>query len=87
MAQFLALVITGAVSGAIYSLIAAGVVLNYSLSGVFNFAYGAIAFSVAFTFYEFNTGLGWPVWNPWLNGGQPLSAIIASWSVLLRDGF
>src|SRR5258708_2746289 len=62
MAQFLALVITGAVSGAIYSVIAAGVVLNYSVSGVFNFAYGSIAFSVAYAFYDFNTGLHWPVW-------------------------
>jgi len=60
--EFVALLITGAVSGAIYSLIAAGTVLNYSISGVFNFAYGAIAFSVAFSFYELNTGLGWPVW-------------------------
>jgi ABC-type branched-subunit amino acid transport system ATPase component/branched-subunit amino acid ABC-type transport system permease component len=62
MAQFLALILTGAVSGAIYSLIAAGVVLNYSISGVFNFAYGSIAFTVAFGFYEFNSGLHWPVW-------------------------
>jgi branched-subunit amino acid ABC-type transport system permease component len=62
MNEFLALALTGAVSGAVYSLIAAGVVLTYSTSGIFNFAFGAIAFSVAFTFFELHSGLDYPVW-------------------------
>jgi ABC-type branched-subunit amino acid transport system ATPase component/ABC-type branched-subunit amino acid transport system permease subunit len=52
-------IITGAVSGAIYSLIASGLVLTYSATGVFNLGYGAVAFVAAFLFYELNTGLGW----------------------------
>ncbi len=62
MDKFIALVVSGGVSGAIYSLLASGLVLTYATSGVFNFAHGAIAFSTAFLFYELNTGLGWPVW-------------------------
>ena len=52
-------IITGAVSGAIYSLIASGLVLTYSATGVFNLGYGAVAFTAAFLFYELNSGLGW----------------------------
>ena len=59
MDKFLTLGASGAVSGAIYSIIAAGLVLTYTSSGVLNFAYGAIAFSVGFLYYELNTGLGW----------------------------
>ncbi|MEO6124234.1 MAG: ATP-binding cassette domain-containing protein [Ilumatobacteraceae bacterium] len=62
MDKFIALVVSGGVSGAIYSLLASGLVLTYATSGVFNFAHGAVAFSTAFLFYELNTGLGWPVW-------------------------
>ena len=62
MSKFLALLISGSVSGAIYSLMAAGLVLTYSTSGIFNFSHGAVAFSTAFVFYELNTGLGWNVW-------------------------
>jgi branched-subunit amino acid ABC-type transport system permease component/ABC-type branched-subunit amino acid transport system ATPase component len=62
MEKFLALSVSGAVSGAVYSLLAIGLVLTYSTSGVFNFAHGAVAFTTAFVFYELNTGLGWPVW-------------------------
>ena len=62
MEKFIALFISGAVSGAIYSLIAAGLVLTYSTSGIFNFAHGAVAFTTAFVFYELHSGLGWPVW-------------------------
>lgn len=62
MEKFLALSVSGAVSGAVYSLLAVGLVLTYSTSGVFNFAHGAVAFATAFVFFELNTGLGWPVW-------------------------
>ncbi len=51
--------LTGLVSGSMYSLIASGLVLTYSATGVFNLGYGGVAFSSAFTFYELNTGLGW----------------------------
>jgi ABC-type branched-subunit amino acid transport system ATPase component/branched-subunit amino acid ABC-type transport system permease component len=60
MDKFIALVVSGAVSGAIYSLLASGLVLTYSTSGIFNFGHGAVAFTTAFLFFELNSGLGWP---------------------------
>ncbi|MBI5090508.1 MAG: ATP-binding cassette domain-containing protein [Actinobacteria bacterium] len=68
MSKFFALFITGSVSGGIYAILSSGLVLTYVTSGVFNFAYGAVAFSVAYTFFQLNVGLGLPTW---------LAAIIA----------
>jgi ABC-type branched-subunit amino acid transport system ATPase component/branched-subunit amino acid ABC-type transport system permease component len=59
--KFLTLTVSGAVSGAIFSLIAAGLVLSYSATGIFNFSYGAIAFTSAFLYYQLNSGLHWPI--------------------------
>lgn len=59
MQQFLNLTITGAVSGAIYSLIACSLVLTYSASGIFNLSYGATAFLSAFFYFELASGLHW----------------------------
>jgi ABC-type branched-subunit amino acid transport system ATPase component/branched-subunit amino acid ABC-type transport system permease component len=56
--KFLQLVLSGTVTGAIYSLMASGIVLTYQTSGIFDFAHGAIAFSVAFFYYQLNTGQG-----------------------------
>ena len=61
MEKFLTLTVSGAVSGAIFSLIAAGLVLSYSATGIFNFSYGAIAFTSAFLYYQLNSGLHWPI--------------------------
>ncbi len=55
-------VITGSVSGGIYALIAAGLVLTYTATGIFNLGYAGISFSAAFLFFELNTGLSWPQW-------------------------
>jgi branched-subunit amino acid ABC-type transport system permease component len=62
MEQFLRDIVTGSVSGAIYALIAAGLVLTYASTGIFNLGYAGISFSAAFLFFELNTGLGWPQW-------------------------
>src|SRR5687767_10974051 len=64
MQQFLNLVISGAVSGAIYSLIASGLVLSYTATGIFNLSYAGIAFTAALTYYELRSpdGLDLPVW-------------------------
>jgi ABC-type branched-subunit amino acid transport system ATPase component/branched-subunit amino acid ABC-type transport system permease component len=59
MAQFLSLVVSGLVSGALYSLIGAGIVLIYSTTGTFNFGLGAIAFVCDLLFYELVSGLHW----------------------------
>jgi ABC-type branched-subunit amino acid transport system ATPase component/branched-subunit amino acid ABC-type transport system permease component len=64
--KLLNLVISGAVSGAIYSVMAAGLVLTYQSSGIFNFAHGAVAFATAYLYFQLHEatsagGLGWPI--------------------------
>jgi len=59
--KFLSLTVSGGVTGAIFSLVAAGLVLSYTATGIFNFSYGAVAFASAFLFYQLNTGLHWPI--------------------------
>jgi ABC-type branched-subunit amino acid transport system ATPase component/branched-subunit amino acid ABC-type transport system permease component len=61
VSKFLSLLVTGVVTGAIYSMLAAGLTLTYSTTGIFNLGYGAVAFTSAFIFYELQTGLHWPV--------------------------
>jgi ABC-type branched-subunit amino acid transport system ATPase component/branched-subunit amino acid ABC-type transport system permease component len=68
MTQFLALVVTGIVSGGIYAILSSGLVLTYVTSGVFNFAYGATAFTVAYVYYQLHSGLHWPL---------PVAAIVS----------
>src|SRR5262245_15355141 len=61
MNQFWNLVFSGLVTGAIYSIMASGLVLTYTTSGIFNFAHGAVAFTTAYLFYQLNTGLHVPI--------------------------
>ncbi|MEX2253881.1 MAG: ABC transporter permease, partial [Acidimicrobiia bacterium] len=58
MQRFFNLVVSGAVTGAIYSMMASGLVLTYQTSGIFNFAHGAIAFAVAYFYFQLTTGEG-----------------------------
>jgi ABC-type branched-subunit amino acid transport system ATPase component/branched-subunit amino acid ABC-type transport system permease component len=55
--------IAGLVSGSVYGLAGAGLVLTYKTSGVFNFAHGALATIAAYLFYTLHIqhGLSWPV--------------------------
>ncbi|MFG1999447.1 ATP-binding cassette domain-containing protein [Spirillospora sp. NPDC048911] len=62
MVEFVGYVLSGLVTGAIFALLASGLTLSYSATGVFNFAHGAIGFLTALVFFELTTGLGWPVW-------------------------
>lgn len=59
MEQFLSLLVSGLVSGALYSLIASGLTLTYAATGIFNFSYGAIAYVIGYIFYVLTAGLGW----------------------------
>jgi ABC-type branched-subunit amino acid transport system ATPase component/branched-subunit amino acid ABC-type transport system permease component len=59
--KFLSLTLSGLVTGAIYSILASGLVLTYTTSGIFNFAHGAVAFATAYLYYQLNTGLGIPI--------------------------
>ncbi|HUF84803.1 MAG TPA: ATP-binding cassette domain-containing protein [Acidimicrobiia bacterium] len=63
MTKLLTLVISGAVSGGIYAIIAAGLVLTYQTSGIFNFGHGAVAFTTAMVYFELHSpdGGGWPI--------------------------
>jgi ABC-type branched-subunit amino acid transport system ATPase component/branched-subunit amino acid ABC-type transport system permease component len=61
MEKFLSLSISGLATGAIYSILASGLVLTYITSGIFNFAHGAVAFATAYLYYQLNTGLGVPI--------------------------
>ncbi|MDT9693351.1 ATP-binding cassette domain-containing protein [Streptomyces sp. P9(2023)] len=60
MGDLLGFVLSGLVSGALYALLATGLVLSYSASGLFNFAHGATAYLCALAFYELHSSFGWP---------------------------
>lgn len=61
MTVLLGFALTGLVSGALYALMASGLVLSYAATGVLNFAQGAIGFVAALTYFELNSGLHWPI--------------------------
>lgn len=60
MGDLLGFVLSGLVSGALYALLATGLVLSSAASGLFNFAHGATAYLCALAFYELHSGFGWP---------------------------
>jgi ABC-type branched-subunit amino acid transport system ATPase component/branched-subunit amino acid ABC-type transport system permease component len=64
--KFLTFLVSGAATGLIFSLVASGLTLSYSATGIFNLAYGGVAFSSAYLFYEFNTSMHWPQWAAFL---------------------
>jgi ABC-type branched-subunit amino acid transport system ATPase component/branched-subunit amino acid ABC-type transport system permease component len=49
------------VTGAIYSIMASGLVLTYQTSGVFNFSHAAVAFTSAYFYFQINTGQSIPI--------------------------
>lgn len=58
MSAFEGFLITGLVTGSVYALIAMGLVVTYTTTGIFNFSHGAIAMFSAFTFWQF-----WQHWG------------------------
>lgn len=62
MDKFLTFTIVGLSTGAIYAIIASGLVLTYTTTGIFNFAQGAIGMVCAFAYWQMHMGWGWPVW-------------------------
>ncbi|MEO7371561.1 MAG: branched-chain amino acid ABC transporter permease/ATP-binding protein [Ilumatobacteraceae bacterium] len=63
MNTLLPFIVAGLVSGSVYGLAAMGLVLTYKTSGIFNFAYGALAAAGALVFYYLRTehGMPWPL--------------------------
>src|ERR1700719_3185800 len=62
MSDLVPFVIAGIVAGSLYGLAAAGLVLTYKTSGVFNFAHGAIGAGAAYLFYELRDLHHLPAW-------------------------
>ncbi len=57
MSVFLSFTVLGIVSGAIYGILATGLVVTYNTTGVFNFAQGAVGMVAAFSY--------WQLWQEW----------------------
>ena len=60
MDKFLTFTIVGLSIAAIYSVIASGLVLTYTTTGIFNFAHGAAGMLAAFTYWQLRFDWGWP---------------------------
>jgi branched-subunit amino acid ABC-type transport system permease component len=63
MSHYWPFIVSGTIDGSIYALAAIGIVLTFRISGVFNFAYGAVAAASAYVFYQLHylNGVNWPV--------------------------
>jgi branched-chain amino acid transport system permease protein len=59
--QFLAFTFSGLTTAAIFAIVATGLVLTYTTTGVFNFAQGAMAMLGAFAYWQLHFAWGWPV--------------------------
>jgi len=58
--KFLTFSIVGLSLAAIYAIIASGLVLTYTTTGIFNFAHGAAGMLAAFMYWELRFNQGWP---------------------------
>jgi branched-chain amino acid transport system permease protein len=65
--EFLQFTILGIAAGSIYAIAAAGLVLTYTTTGVFNFAHGALGMISAFLYWQLKQDSGWPA---------PLAALV-----------
>lgn len=61
MTPYLAALVAGFGAGAVYGLLALGVVTTYRGSGVINFAHGAIATWTAYVFWDLRTNASYPL--------------------------
>jgi branched-chain amino acid transport system permease protein len=55
MNQFLAYTVVGIVAGCIYAITAAGLVVTYTTTGIFNFAHGAVGMVSAFAYWQLSS--------------------------------
>ena len=62
MEQFLGFAIPGIPYGCTYAIVAVGLVLTYQATGVFNFAFGAQAYTSAFIFTLLVQNEHMPIW-------------------------
>ena len=62
LAQVFQLALNGIAIGAIYALVALGLVLTYKATEVLNFAHGDVLMASSFVGWGLIVGLGWPFW-------------------------
>ncbi|GAA2909034.1 branched-chain amino acid ABC transporter permease/ATP-binding protein [Streptosporangium fragile] len=62
MSEFVGYILSGLVTGGVFAVMASGLTLSYSATGVFNFAHGAVGFLAALLFFQLNVGAGLPAW-------------------------
>ncbi len=62
MSDFVAAIILGLVFGSVYAMLSLGLVLTYRTTGVFNLAFGPLAFLVAAVYYDTHTTHHWPMY-------------------------
>ncbi len=60
MSEIWPFIVIGISVGSVYGLAGTGLVLQYKTSGIFNFAYGALATVSVFVFYWLHVQNGWP---------------------------
>ena len=60
MTELLQFTLFGLMLGCVYAIAAMGLVLTYTVTGVFNFAHGAVGMIAAFVYFELRVGRGWP---------------------------
>lgn len=59
MQELLTFTIIGLSTGAIYAVVASGLVVTYTTSGIFNLAHGATGMLAAFTYWQMRFDWGW----------------------------
>lgn len=59
MTEFLTFTVIGLALGAVYAIAAAGLVVTYTTSGIFNFAHGAVGMLAAFLYWQLRFDDGW----------------------------
>jgi branched-chain amino acid transport system permease protein len=60
MTELLQFTLFGLMLGCIYAIAAMGLVLTYTVTGVFNFAHGAVGMMAAFVYFELRVRHGMP---------------------------
>ncbi len=60
VSDFLQFTMIGVAVGSVYAISAAGLVLTYTTTGVFNFAHGAVGMVAAYLYFQTKVQLGWP---------------------------
>jgi branched-chain amino acid transport system permease protein len=89
VSAFLGYTIIGIASAAIYAVVASGLVLTYTTTGVFNFAHGAVGMIAAFAFWQLHVSWGWPSWAAAiviLIVLSPLAGLVMEWLMRWMEG-